>query len=428
MVPRLNKTNKVEKIYFCCVDTHYKSIGKGLENLPDWSKLEVVADYHKALNENAKDNLVIVIDDVGAGETGDNLRKQGYKVIGGSSFTDRIEEDRQYATDLMSRVMNVPESTTFDSFQAGLQFVKSHDPEERLVFKPNDAEVPKEYTYVSKDVADMVSAMTDFKEEWKWKESFQIQKFIKGVEVDFSAYFNGKDFIDNSMIIYFENKPFMDDDIGPATGGSIAVEFAYKPQGLFWDILNKLKPALRKANYTGQLSVNSIVSEEDHKPYFLEFCGRFGYPSLPMDVTLVEDNGKSFDDLFTAMVNGDNNSKLFPTNKIGVTISVFVPPAPTAEPHMMEGTKGQPISWDKKWFLYFFPYYVNYEKGKGMVLSGINTWVLNVTCADETLDGAVSMLYDTYMKTLKLKNAMYRSDLGKSAKERIKKLREWKLI
>jgi phosphoribosylamine-glycine ligase len=65
-----------------------------------------------------------------------------------------------------------------------------------------------------------------------------------------------------------------------------------------------------------------------------------------------------------------------------------------------------------------------YDEKDKMVLCGTSSWVLNVTCADTTLDGAVSMLYDTYMPTLKLKNAMYRSDLGKSAKKRIKALRE----
>lgn len=427
LVPRLNKIKEVEKIYFQNVDTHYKTTGKGLNELPDWNKLEIVTEYTKALNESSKEELIIVIDDVGAGQTGKYLRSLGYKVIGGTPFTDRIEEDRQFATDLMKRVMDVPPSVSFTDWTAAINYVKGQDKEMRFVFKPNDAEAGKEYTYVSKDVADMVSKMQQFRTEWKYKDDFQIQEFIKGTEVDFSGYFNGTEFIENSMLIYFENKAFMDKDVGPATGGSIAVEFAHKPSGLFWDILNKLKPALQKAGYRGQLSINSIVSEKDHKPYFLEFCGRFGYPSLPMDVTLVEDNGKQFHQLFLAMANGEQNKNLFPTNKIAVTISVFVPPAPTGEPHIMSDTQGQPISWAKKWDVYFFPYYVMGEKGE-MVLCGTNTWALNVTCADQTLDGAVSMLYDQYMPTLKLKNMMYRSDLGISAKERIKKLREYKLL
>lgn len=427
LVPRLNREKEVEKIYFCNMDSHYKSTGKGMENIPDYDKLEVITEYTKALNECSKEELIIVIGDVGAGQTGTYLRKLGYKVIGGTIFTDKIEEDRQYATDLMSRIMNVPPSTSFDSFQAGMQFLQGQEKEVRFVFKPNDSEVPKEYTYVSKDISDIISKMKSFKTEWKWKESFQLQEVIPGVEVDFSAFFNGEEYIENSLIIYFENKPFMNDDVGPATGGSIAVEFAHKPEGIFWEILQKLKPALQKANYRGQISCNSIVSEKDHKPYFLEFCGRFGYPSLPLDITLVEDNGKSFHQLFKCLVNGEQNKNLFPLDKIATTISIFVPPAPTAEPYMMEGTKGFPISWDRKWDSYFFPYYVMGEKDK-MVLCGTNTWICQCTCADQTLQGAVQMMYETYMSTFKLKHAMWRTDCGVDAKKRISKLKEWKVI
>lgn len=428
LVPRLGKMNDVEKIYFWHMDTHYKSAGQGMENYPDWEKFELVSEYTKVLNDNSKNDLVILIGDVGLGDTGDYLRKQGYKVIGGGRFTDRIEEDRDFAGRFAGKFMKIPPTTSFDSFDAGVQFLKSQDKTMRFVFKPNDSMVPKEYTYVSKDINDMLSAIKDFKAEWKWKESFQLQEVIKGTEVDFSAYFNGREFIENSLIIYFENKPFMDGNVGPATGGSIAVEFAHKPQGIFWEILTGMAPYFAKAGYKGQVSVNSIVSEDDKQPYFLEFCGRFGYPSLPMDVTLVEDNGKDFHDLLMAMVNGENKKTLFPTNMMGVTISVFVPPAPTAEPHMMEGTKGQPIGWSQKWDIYFFPYYIKWDEKKGMVLAGINTWVLQITCADQTLAGAIEMLYKTYVPTLKLKNAMYRSDLGEDAKKRIQKLRDWGLL
>ena len=47
LVPRLNKIKEVEKIYFQNVDTHYKTSGKGLELLPDWSKLEVITELRE---------------------------------------------------------------------------------------------------------------------------------------------------------------------------------------------------------------------------------------------------------------------------------------------------------------------------------------------------------------------------------------------
>lgn len=425
LAPHLGESKDVEKIYFYCSDTTLGDVGKDMYKLPDWEKFEVVKEYSEVLNREKPNDLIVVIDDVGAGETGKMIEGLGFKVIGGKPITDRIEDDRQFATDLMKRVMDVPESVSFTDWNRAVEFVKTNEPEDRLVFKPNDANVPKEYTYAAKDVADMVAAMDKFRKEWKWKEDFQIQRFVKGTEVDFSGYFNGKEFLKNSMMIYFENKPLMPGDIGPATGGAIAVEFARDVTGVFGDILNKLAPMLAKEKYRGQLAINCIVSDEDQKPYFLEFCGRFGYPSLPMDITLLEDGGHSVHQLFTALANGDQKT-LFPTDKISCTVSVFVPPAPTGSHEIMKETKGEPISWSSKWYRYFFPYYVMYTTEQA--LAGVSSWVLNVTCADSTLAGAVSMLYDTYMPTLTLKNAIYRNDVGEDAKKRIKKLKEFKLI
>jgi phosphoribosylamine-glycine ligase len=347
----------------------------------------------------------------------------GYKVIGGGVFMDRLEDERQLATDLMKKVMDVPESNSFKSFDEGMRFVKNFEDEERLIFKPNDADVPKEFTYVAKDIPDLLDAMQSFKEQWKWKEDFQIQRFIKGTEVDFSGYFNGKEYLPNSMVIYFENKPLCNGDVGPATGGSIAVEFCKKPDEIFWPILEKLKPVMIKDNYQGQISINCIVSDEDHKPYFLEFCSRVGYPSFPMDVSLLEDNKKSILDLFKALANGESPD-LFPTDMIASTVSIFVPPAPNAK--NMEETQGEPIDWDIKYDKYFFPYYIMWDEK--MCLAGVSSWVCQITSIDSTLDGSVSMIYDTYMPTLRLKDKIFRTDLGKSAKERIKKLHEIKII
>ncbi len=424
IVPRLNEISEVEKIYFCYPKLDDKSLGKDLNTISDYSKLEMITDYNYALNQSTKEELIIFIDDVSMGETGTQLTKQGYKVIGGRQITDKIEVDRQFATDLMSRIMKVPESASFTSWDRAIEFVKNNEPEDRLVFKPNDADVPKEYTYVSKDIEDMVSAMKQFKEEWKWKEDFQIQRFVKGIEVDFSAYFNGKDFLPDSMMIYFENKPFMNEDIGPATGGSIAVEFAKSIEGEFGDILNKLKPLLAKAGYKGQLAVNCIVSEEDHKPYFLEFCGRVGYPSFPIDILLVEAKGHTLHELFKALANEETPS-LFAKDRMSAIVAVSVPPFPSKSG--AEVLKGQPMDWDRKYNDYFFPSFIM-AKDRQIVLSGTSGECMYVTCEDRTLDGAVSMLYDTYMPTLKLKNKMYRTDLGVSAKKRIKTLHEWGLI
>lgn len=420
LVPRLNSVSEVEKIYFYASDM--KELGKGLNETPQYSKLEVIQDYGYALNRCKKDTTVIVIDDVGMGETGEQLRGQGWKVIGGGVMADKLEEDRTLATNLMKKVMDVPETYTFDTFEAGIVFAKSQDAKERFVFKPNDADAPKECTYVSKDVPDLIEHMKEFKQDWQWKTEFQLQKVVDGTEVDFNGYFNGKDYL--GMMIYFENKPIMNDDIGPSGGGAIAVQIGRPLKGVFADILSKIKPIFIKDGYRGCIAINCIV-DKDGKPHFIEFTNRFGYPSLPMDITLLEENGKTVHDLFKALVNGEN-PKLFAENKPAVVVSVGTPPYPSKEG--AEKLKGTKILWSKEWDTYFFPNYIMYDKKKSTVLAGIASECLQVTCCDDTIDGAVAMLYDTYMKTLRLKGAMYRTDCGKDAKKRLAVIKDYGLF
>jgi phosphoribosylamine-glycine ligase len=119
---------------------------------------------------------------------------------------------------------------------------------------------------------------------------------------------------------------------------------------------------------------------------------------------------------------------IFPINKIGTILTASTPPYPideSAEKLVMN----MPISWDKKNDPYMFPWYMMYdEKKKGYALAGYSGHALSVTSVDSTLDGAVAKTYDTYMPSIKLQNLQYRTDLGKSAKERIKILKEWGII
>jgi phosphoribosylamine-glycine ligase len=171
-----------------------------------------------------------------------------------------------------------------------------------------------------------------------------------------------------------------------------------------------------------------MFSKEDHEPYFLELTPRCGYPSLEIEITLLEDSGHTFTDLVKMLAGVTSLRSIFPIDKIGTVLTVSTPPYPIDE-GAEKLVSGMPISWDKKWDTYMFPWYMMYdEKKKTETLCGYSGHALSVTCADSTLDGAVAMTYDTYVPTIKLQNMQYRIDLGKSAKERIKILKDWKVI
>lgn len=429
MPPRLAKATDTEKVYFWCRDNaKMEKMGKGMENLPGWEKFERVKDYAQVLKNVPKEELIIIFDDTGMGFLADHLRKDGYKVVAGGELAEKMEGDRWWCIQMMQKIMNVSETYYYGTFEEGLAFLKTREKSEKWCFKPQDPDVPKDKTHVGRDIADLTDAMNNFKENWEWDEGFVLQAFVDGYEGDMSAYFVNGEYLPNSLNWYFENKAFEVGDKGPATGGEIAVSFFRPMQGKALEIFEKLKPMLTKFNYNGQLAINCIFSKEDHEPYFLELTPRFGYPSLEIEITLEEDSGHTFAELIKMLAGVTKPQSMFPTNKIGTVLTASTPPYPIDQAAETL-VAGMPISWDKKWDSYIFPWYLMFdEKKKGYALSGYSGHALSVTCVGETLSSAIEMTYNDYMPSVKLQNLQYRTDLGESAKQRIKILKEWGII
>lgn len=421
LIPHLGKDKDVGKIYFVCPDTHQTDLAQDMELFRGWEKMIRQPDPFVVLNSHDKESLIVVIDDVSVGPLADHLRKLGYKVIGGSELLDRFENDREFGTQLMGRIMHVPESKKFTSFNDGIGFLKAQEKEARFVFKPDNCDVPKEYTYVASDVADMLDFLSDVRTKWRWEEVFQLQTFIQGTEVDVNKWFTGEDYLPNTLTYYFENKKVLSGDKGVAGGGEIAVEFTREDEGEFNEIFTKLKPFLKRSGYVGQVSLNTMVSDEDKHPYFLESTSRFGYPSMPIDITLIEEGGHTLHQFFQALVNKEK-AEMFPRDKVAAVLVVTIPPYPHGE--ITGAAKGVPLTWDAEYDAYIYPYGMKYDKKlKKTVFSDGTGYGLNVVCVDKTLKGAVATIYDQYLPTIHGKNFQYRTDLGVSAEERIKKLK-----
>ncbi len=79
---------------------------------------------------------VIVFDDVGFGEDAEKLRKAGKRVVGGSVYTDKLEEDREFGQEEMKRVgMTILPHWDFDNYDTALKFIKENPG--RYVYKPS---------------------------------------------------------------------------------------------------------------------------------------------------------------------------------------------------------------------------------------------------------------------------------------------------
>lgn len=224
---------------------------------------------------------VIVFDDVEFGPIAEKLRKRGKLVVGGSEYTDRLEMDRDFGqTEMKKYGINILPQWQFSNYDEAINFLKQNP--DRYVFKPsgNTPSGGKGLLFLGQedDGKDLIELLEQNKKVWQKKAPvFQLQKFVAGVEMAVSAFFNGYDFI-MPININFEHKRLFPGDLGPFTGEMGTLMFWSKPNEFFRLTLAKMLPALRESGYIGVIDINCIVNGRGIYP--LEFTCRFGYPTI----------------------------------------------------------------------------------------------------------------------------------------------------
>src|SRR3989338_7840557 len=161
---------------------------------------------------------VIIFDDVEFGPAAERLRKKGKLVIGGSRYTDELEMNREFGqTELKKYGVNILPQWHFSNYDEAIDFIKKNP--DRYVFKPS-GNIPsggKGLLFIGyeDDSKDLLALLEQNKILWQKKApTFQLQKFISGVEIAVGAFFNGKDFI-YPINVNFEHKRIFPGDIGP---------------------------------------------------------------------------------------------------------------------------------------------------------------------------------------------------------------------
>jgi phosphoribosylamine--glycine ligase len=224
---------------------------------------------------------VIVFDDVlGQGAKAQALRQRGKLVVGGSPYTDRLEDDRAFGQqELKNAGVPIIAQENFTSFDDAIAFVQSNP--NRYVIKPSgEAQNMKQLLFVGEDDdgKDVVQVLEDYKRAWAERiKEFQLQRRIVGVEVAAGAFFNGNEFV-LPICVNFEHKKLFPGDIGPSTGEMGTTMFWSEPNKVFNATLKKMEPRLRHERYVGFIDVNCIVNSNGIYP--LEFTARFGYPTI----------------------------------------------------------------------------------------------------------------------------------------------------
>src|SRR5262249_24399847 len=112
-------------VRYCIEDEKERDIADGfVPKVRDWQREVQWAD-------------VIVVDDtLGQGEKAKELRAKGHVVVGGTPYTDRLEDDRSFGhEELKKEGINIVPYRDFDNFYDAIAYVKENP--ERYVIKPS---------------------------------------------------------------------------------------------------------------------------------------------------------------------------------------------------------------------------------------------------------------------------------------------------
>lgn len=383
-------------------------------------------NWRKELEWVGKNGL-IVFDDVGYGKIQDELRKEGYLVVGGSEGGDKLEKDRQFGQRIFKACgIKTIDSHTFDNINSAIDFVKKNKGE--WVIKQNSHFSILTYVGVLNSGSDVISVLENYKKYSNIK-NITLQKKNNGIEIGVARYFNGNDWV-GPIEINVEHKRLFNDDVGPMTGemGTLMWYDDNENNKLFQKTLNKLKPYLQENNFKGDIDINCIVDK--NKIFPIEATARFGCPSTQLQTELHLSLWKEF---LMAIAKGEDY-KLNYKKGFGVVVLVAVPPFPYKLPKSSDSClKGTKILFKNKLNKEEFGRVcfddVSFGKINGRkkeyYVAGEDGFVIYVSGSGKTVQEARKQAYDLINKIV-IPKMFYRTDIGLKFIEKDEKLlKKW---
>jgi phosphoribosylamine--glycine ligase len=271
---RLAREGHEVRVFIAEEDSH-DVLGGIVDRIDDWeSALPWVRE--------AGDDGLILFEELGRGEIQDRLRREGYHVLGGSAFGDRLEQDRALGQRVLAELgLNTLPTHEFDNFDDAFSFIETTPG--RYVLKFNGSNFSSDMNYVGArdDGADVVAAMKrharTWDEDWDEPPTFILMDHVRGIETGLGAFFDGEKFV-GPVNLDWEHKRFFAGDLGELTG-EMGTALTYRGgDALFDATLAKIAPRLRAAKHVGYVNLNTIINERGIWP--LEFTCRFGYPGF----------------------------------------------------------------------------------------------------------------------------------------------------
>jgi phosphoribosylamine---glycine ligase len=381
---------------------------------PEWrcilgGLIHIVEDWRQELDWIRAGDGIIIFERADMGPLQDELRRDGFRVIGGSAFGDRLENDRAFGQACMSAAgMKTARSHAFKDFKSALAFIKARP--HRYVFKLNGSSYASSSNVVGdmEDGADIAALIARYDEAWPHDTApdFILMDHVTGVEVGIGAYFNGEQFL-HAVVMDWEHKRFFPGDMGELTGEMGTLLTYRNGEPLFDATLARMAGQLREGGYLGYININTIVNGDGIWP--LEFTCRFGYPGAAICSTL---HLEGWDRLFARMTARD--SLCCPTRAGFATgVVLTVPPFPHAE-EFTEEAKGLPILFRQPLTTEDWRHLQMSEVemvGGGLVTTGGLGSLMAVTGIGDTVEESRDAAY-ARCRNIVVPGLRYRNDIG----------------
>lgn len=354
-------------------------------------------------------NGLIVFDDVGYGGVQDELRAQGFNVVGGSELGDRLEQDREFGQKIFSEAgLSVVPSKNFYHIDEAIRFVKENPG--KWVVKQDGHLGMLNYVGVLDDGRDVIGILENYKRYFDKIGSVNLQKRVDGIEIGVARYFNGNSWV-GPVEFNVEHKDLCNGNIGPKTGEMGTVMWFEDDENikLYKETLAKLEPFLKKAKFKGDIDINFIVNEEGAFP--LEATTRFGCPATQLQIELFDSPWNEF---LLSIAKGKSYNLKYKKG-YGLIVSIAIPPFPYKSIENDYYQSGVPITFSSELTrqelerLHFEEVILD-EKGVYRI-SGSNGYIVYVSGFGETISIARNEAYDLVNK-LVIPKMFYRTDIG----------------
>lgn len=382
-------------------------------------------DWKKDLFWVGKKGL-IVFDDIDYGKVQDELRGQGYRVVGGSAGGDKLEKNREFAQKLFAECgLKIQETKDFSDPKEAIAHIKKN--KGKWVVKQNAHIGSMSYVGEMSDGSDVIGIIQSYQRYDKIEaiKTLSLQKKVVGVEVAVSRFFNGHNWL-GPIFVNFEHKPFLFGDKGPLTAemGTLAWYDDKEENKLFRATLAKIKPYLQKTGYRGYADINCIVNKKKITP--LEATMRFGSPTNHLQSEM---HISPWKDLLGAVADG-RSFKFSYRRGYSVVVAIAVPPFPY-HTTVQDYLKGMDIFFKRKitneeWGrVHFEEVSLRKKNSRELYICGANGYILFITGTGKTVAGARKQAYDLVDKLI-IPKMMYRQDIGvKFLKKDGKLLKKW---